>query len=255
MKPCLLGMVTYNRLDLTKESLTSLLQTASPDLYELVIVDNASTDGTVEYLKTLSHPCLKDIFYNEENLGTAGALNMVWEIGYDSGQHVGKIDNDMVFYDKDWLDKMYHVVEVTEDVAIVGLKRRDLEEKPNHNEEFFRTRLFTLPGGQVIEISHHVMGNCWLVSYSALRKLGALVQIGPYGLDDSLYCLRAKVAGLLSVFVPDVSIEHIDPGHPKYPQYTQWKIDVAGEILRGGEYQKLCDQYQRGERGVFESFT
>ena len=43
-------MVTYNRLELTKQTLDSIFKnTKTP--FELVIVDNASTDGTVEFLK------------------------------------------------------------------------------------------------------------------------------------------------------------------------------------------------------------
>ena len=150
MKPCLLCMVTYNRIEMTQQCIQSLLDTANPSLYSLFIIDNGSTDGTPDYLNSLDHPCIEKVVYNAENLGTARALNIGWKLAYERGQHVSKIDNDVTWYDNNWLDKMYYVIEKAEDVGLVGLKRRDLEEKPNHNDPFFRTWFYTLPNDQVI---------------------------------------------------------------------------------------------------------
>lgn len=254
MKKCLICTVTYNRLELTQKCFESLFSTADPALYSLFIIDNGSTDGTPDYLQTLTHPCIENIVYNSENLGTANALNIGWKLAYERGQHVGKMDNDITFYDSNALNKMLYVLETAEDVGLVGLKRRDLEEKPNHNSPFYRTWFYTMPNNQVIEISHHVIGTCWLVKHAALQKVGALKQIGPYGLDDSIYCHRMRLAGYYNVFIPDVAIEHIDPGHSKYPEYTQWKIDQARAILETGEYDKIMQEYKTGQRPVFEAF-
>jgi GT2 family glycosyltransferase len=240
---------------MTQQCLTSLFETADRNLYSLFIVDNGSTDGTVDYLRALTDPVIEDIVYLNENVGTAAALNRGWKLAYDRGQHAGKVDNDIVWYDTSWLNRMHYTLDVTADVGLVGLKRRDLEEKPNHNNPQYRTWLFTLPDGHVIEIARHIIGTCWLVKWEALKDLGALVQFGPYGLDDAIYCHRMHIAGYQTVFVPDIAIEHIDPGDPKYPEYTQWKIKTVTEVMRSGEYNKLMDAYRLGQRPVFEAFT
>lgn len=254
MKPILWGCVTYERIEMTRACLQSFFETAEPDLVSIFIVDNGSTDGTVEWLHSLTHPMIEDISYQSENLGTARALNIPWKIAHDRGQHVGKLDNDVVFYDEDWSQRMYYIVETAENVGLVGLKRRDLEEKPNHNEKFFRTTLHTLPNGIVIEESKHVMGTCWLVSNQLLNKIGGLYQVGPYGLDDAIFCHRAHLAGYLTVFDPSVAIEHIDPGDPMYPEYTQWKRDQAGRVMQSGEYDRLMKAYKDGTRPLREPF-
>ena len=251
---CLICTVTFNRLEMTKRCLDSLFLMTNPALYRLVVIDNGSTDGTVDYLKSLTNYQIEDIIFNEENLGTAQALNMGWKIAASRGQYAGKLDNDVVFYDNNWLDKVISVLDQTEDVGLVGLKRRDLEEKPNHNDNFFRSHLFALPSGQVVEIAEHVIGTCWTVHTRTLEEVGALVQIGPYGLDDALYCIRLRLAGMVPVFVPDVAIEHIDPGHSKYPEFTQWKIDRATEVFQSGAYDKLRDSFINGERPIYEPF-
>lgn len=65
-------IVTYNRLVLLKECIEhALKQTYGNNT--LLIVDNASTDGTKEYLKSLDNEKIK-IVYEETNLGGAGGF-------------------------------------------------------------------------------------------------------------------------------------------------------------------------------------
>lgn len=255
MKKCLLGVVTYNRCEMTKQCLDSLFETVDRELCTVMIVDNGSTDETRSYLEGLTDPLIESIHYNETNLGTARALNRVWKIAHDRGQHAGKIDNDVTWYpDQKWISKMLYVLETTEDVGLVGLKREDLAEKPNAKPgSWYKSELFALPD-QIIELSNHVIGTCWLVSNKLLKAIGGLKQPGPYGLDDALFCHRAHLAGFVTAFVPDVAIEHIDPGHSKYPEYTQWKIDSVTEDMQTHKYDEMRDAYSAKTRSLYEDF-
>lgn len=61
------AMATYNGLPYVRRQLDSILdQIATTD--QLVIVDDASSDGTWEYLQTLRHPAL-ELFRHATNLG------------------------------------------------------------------------------------------------------------------------------------------------------------------------------------------
>lgn len=255
MEPILISCATFNRIELTEKCFASLFETADPLLYKLFIIDNASEDDTPRYLQSLEgHPQVETIVYNQENLGTAKALNRGWKLAYDRGQHAGKLDNDMTFYDKGWLRKMLTVLELTSDVGLVGVKRRDLGEMPNHYDEFLRSKLVALPNGQVIEVANHIIGSCWIVKHELLQKLGGLKQVGLYGLDDAILCHRAHIAEYATVFEPSIAVEHIDPGDPKYPVYTQWKRDYAGEVMKSGAYDALMEAYRTGTRDVKEPF-
>lgn len=65
-------VVTYNRLPLLKKCLAAL-RAQTVQGFTVLLVDNASTDGTAEYLKTLNMPGL--IYRNPgENLGGAGGF-------------------------------------------------------------------------------------------------------------------------------------------------------------------------------------
>lgn len=64
-------ILTYNQLKYTKLCIESIKTwTRSP--YELILVDNGSTDGTVEYLKSIDNAKL---ITNQTNLGFGKGIN------------------------------------------------------------------------------------------------------------------------------------------------------------------------------------
>ena len=67
-------IVTYNRLELLKESVAAVMQQTNP-LHRVVIVDNHSTDGTDNYLAGLSQNPLFHIVTLEKNTGGAGGFS------------------------------------------------------------------------------------------------------------------------------------------------------------------------------------
>jgi len=71
-------IVTYNSGRFIKRCLESVLEQQYPNI-EVVVVDNASTDGTVDILEQFADRCR--IYYNEDNLGFAAAQNQAIAIG------------------------------------------------------------------------------------------------------------------------------------------------------------------------------
>jgi len=78
MKLAVISIITpvYNGLPYIKECIDSVLSQDYED-WEMIITDNCSTDGTVDYLKTIRDSRIK-IFYQEENLGIFGNLNFAF---------------------------------------------------------------------------------------------------------------------------------------------------------------------------------
>ena len=86
--PFSIVITTYNRLDLLKRAIQSALsQTVS---CEIVVANNASTDGTDAYLTSLG----SKIVYvrNQQNLGHAGAVNAGVEAA--NGEWIKLVDDD-----------------------------------------------------------------------------------------------------------------------------------------------------------------
>jgi GT2 family glycosyltransferase len=66
-------IVTCNRLSLLKECITAVLSQTFL-IYKIIIVNNASTDGTSDYLKTLDRQRF-EIITCRKNTGGAGGFN------------------------------------------------------------------------------------------------------------------------------------------------------------------------------------
>ena len=62
---------TFNRIGYTKETLPALIDSIG-DEAEIYIVDNCSTDGTVEYLKNFKSKKIKEVIFNSKNQGVSG---------------------------------------------------------------------------------------------------------------------------------------------------------------------------------------
>lgn len=76
-----IAIITCNRCDELRRTIDSCIEHAKMN-FELVIVDNGSTDNTRTMLETMSLPnFLKPIFYfSEKNLGVAGGRNKAFEL-------------------------------------------------------------------------------------------------------------------------------------------------------------------------------
>ncbi len=80
-------VVTRNRLELLKGTIAHLIS-QTVELSKIVIVDNASTDGTTDYLKEEVTEPVFDIIYSETNEGGAGGfyrgIKRAYELGCDA---------------------------------------------------------------------------------------------------------------------------------------------------------------------------
>ncbi len=111
----------YNKVDLTRQCLYSLYKNTSFRInYEVVVVDNASNDGTAKYLDFA-----KNIFdnltviTNRENIGFARANNLGAK--HSKGKFVLFLNNDTEPLNR-WLEKLFEIVENDPEVAAVGSK-------------------------------------------------------------------------------------------------------------------------------------
>jgi len=262
----LIAMAVYDsgdgvRKNLTLQTLVSM-QGMNWGHHRLVVVNNGGGDEMTRWLSVTMeiHP------YDEsprgtrtridlpQNIGTAAAINKVWKLRRP-GEMCVKMDDDVVIHQRDWANQMEEVIAIDPTIGIVGLKRKDLEERPDHPIGFYRSGLRMLkhePGHHwiVVEEVQHVMGTCQMYSAALLDKIGYLYQMQDmgnlYGFDDSLASLRAHIAGFKTVFLPSTDIDHIDPGGTKY---TAWKAEMAGHWM--GTYQRVRDEYLSGARPIY----
>ena len=212
------------RSEYTEKVLDSLLDYIhNHPQHRIIIIDNNSCERTKEILSAFDHSTgeVCAIITNEENVGTANAINQAWRLR-NEGEHLIKMDNDcIVNYEGDWVSEMERAIERDPKIGIIGLKRKDCIEEPSRND-FYKSELQMLPHkpGEpwiVIEKVNHVMGTCQMYNAALIDKIGGLYQMGGlYGYDDALAAVRCELAGFYNCFLPHIDIDHIDRGDTLY---------------------------------------
>lgn len=118
---------TYNRAEVLKLSLSAILKGASEyqNEIEVIVSDNASTDGTQEVLRELKkeYPFL-NVFKNENNLGPNGNFFKLSD-EYASGKYFWLIGDDDVV-DSNAIDTIIKVLSNHKEVSFLGLNFRIL---------------------------------------------------------------------------------------------------------------------------------
>lgn len=110
-------IVSWNTMKLVLDCLQSLERARLGLPTEIILVDNASTDGTVEKVREL-YPHAK-VIRNEENLGFAKANNV--GIGIGSGEYVALVNSDVVV-PQGCLEKMVRYMQLHPDIGMLGPK-------------------------------------------------------------------------------------------------------------------------------------
>ncbi len=105
-------------------------------------------------------------FTNNENIGTARAINKAWA-RRAPGQHCIKMDDDVVIHSSGWLDQLEEAIRRDSSIGQIRLKRKDVWEHPKHESPDLRSELIMLPhaGGEpwmVVGKVKHVIGTCVL---------------------------------------------------------------------------------------------
>ena len=93
-------LVTYNSGRFIRRCLESVLEQKYPHL-EVIVIDNASTDGTLDILEQFADKCT--IHYNDENIGFAAAQNQA--IAMTQGEWVLALNPDVLLL-KDFVEEL-----------------------------------------------------------------------------------------------------------------------------------------------------
>jgi len=255
------------KAEILRETLNGLFSTVDFSKHRIVVVDNASCQDGKDVLHFFSikarirmlHESAYTVITNSKNLGTAGAVNLGWKLRGEN-ECVVKLDDDCLIHDAGWADRMEEAIRRDPEIGIIGLKRIDLAQNPHFPDpnnpdrawaEKYRSSLRMLPPywgapWMVVEDAEDIMGTCHLLNPALLDKIGFLFQPRLYGFDDSLVCIRSRVAGFKNCFLPEVRISHIDPGGGSY---QEWKRQVSSEDMV--EYNRIKEGYITGQIPIY----
>jgi len=126
---------TYNRKDYLKETLESVFAQTYKN-YEVVIVDDGSTDGTEQMLKDIDHPIR---YCWQKNSGDAAARNKMVKLA--QGEFITFIDSDDLLM-HDAVDRMMNVMEAEDEEVIVYSPYLRIDQN-GHVYGRFKSRLYS----------------------------------------------------------------------------------------------------------------
>ena len=225
---CNIIMVTYNRIEYTKITLESLLRNTSYEPHELIVVDNNSTDGTVDYLRGLEQGGkINRLILNPENIGLAFAINK----GFESarGGFIAISEND-VLYPPRWLETMLdYIIKIPElgVISSVNHYRQLLGDK-------YRANLKLLHGIEIDLEQNNVPNGSIVFRRELFEKVGKFRRVANrvFGGEDWDFCQRVRKAGYIVANTPDLLVEHLDmPNHPLSLRYTTY-LEHTKKMLR-----------------------
>jgi GT2 family glycosyltransferase len=206
--PCL------NHLGQTQEMYRSLKETLPFGLkYEVIFVDDASTDGTRAWLAALTEPNIKVIF-NSATLGYAKANNKVLELA--RGQVIGLLNNDLVF-EPNWLEPMLNILESPAlKAGIVGnIQVRVVDGALDHvgielnlRAKLEHNRLSQTDSRQAYVKTFALTGACCIIKKDTLDRVQGLSEEFLNGCEDVDLCLKIAQLGLYSYVALNSTIGH-----------------------------------------------
>lgn len=110
--------LTYNHLDVSKEFIASLYQYTKEHTFDLIIVDNFSSDGTREYLHQLEQERSNvRVIYNSENLGYSKGNNI--GIKAAKTEIIGLLNNDILL-SPNWLENILMSFDEYSDAGLIA---------------------------------------------------------------------------------------------------------------------------------------
>jgi GT2 family glycosyltransferase len=202
-----LVMFTYNRIEYTKLSLQTLMDnTYYP--FDLVIVDNNSTDGTQSWLEEFrkQHPDrIKNIIYNSKNYGLPGPTNSFWQS--TAADLLGKVDNDTLV-PEGWLERLIEAHIKIPNLAVIG----GYHFRPEDFNECAASKNIYTESGISVLTDTHIGGCCYLMKRSIQKKYG-LMEVHPilktHGWTQYQWRL-AKEGHIVGYLYPLIQLEYMD---------------------------------------------
>jgi len=202
---------TYNQKALVKQCIETI-KWNTPESYEIIVVDNASTDGTGAYLQSIG----SEIRYRvmDRNYGFAGAINAGLMMA--KGRTIVLLNNDTLLT-TNWLSNMLRCLNSDDGIGMVGPITNNISgiqrvkvpyTSLSAMPEFARRN--NRPDPSRWRETDQLIGFCLLFRRELFEEVGYFdegFEIGNF--EDNDYSVRVRLLGKKLMIAQDSFIHHI----------------------------------------------
>ena len=211
-------LLNWNGMSDTIECLQSITKIAYPN-YKIVVVDNASEDGSCEVIRN-QFPQIQ-IIKNANNLGFAEGSNVGIRHGIKEGcEYVLLLNNDTIV-EPGFLSSLVHIAETKPNVGMIGPKIIDYYSGKIQsvggliNKMNFRNPFVSEGAGQDDHQQFASLKTCkWLTGCCLLIPANVLLDVGLFNpsffayYEDVDLSLRIRASGYDLIYCPESCIRH-----------------------------------------------
>ncbi len=211
-------VVNWNGQAYLAQCIDALLgQTVKPD--EIIVVDNASSDGSLNVLR--NYPSVRLLPLNA-NLGFARGNNTAVEMLSSQTQWIALMNPD-AFTMPDWLERLLAAAERNPEFDVFGSKlvnevdptKLDGTGDVYHMSGLVWRNGHGKPASSVMDVEIEIFSPC---AAAALYRRSVFEKVG--GFDEDFFCyvedvdlgFRMRLAGVRCLYVPDSIVQHVGSG-------------------------------------------
>jgi len=211
-------VLNYNTKEAVKACIESVKQCTTNIPYELIVIDNGSADGSVEYLKRCEGIRL---ILNATNVGVSKGWNQGIEVS-DQQSDIVVLNSDIVVTEN-WLSKLSETAYQDPTIGLVGCR---IKGQKNHSGNLLHTGALIRNNGmgeenewgiplkdygqyQISKRVQIVVGACMYLKRELLKVIGRFDEdFSPAYFEDSDMCLRTTQAGYKVYYCGAVTLLH-----------------------------------------------
>jgi radical SAM protein with 4Fe4S-binding SPASM domain len=216
---CSIIIPVFNKLGFTQQCLEALNANTPGELYEVIIIDNASTDGTADFLSALTGNI--KVITNKENVGFSKACNQGAEAA--QGAYLLFLNNDTEPR-KGWLEPLLAILDNDSTVAAAGsrllfpdgtiqhagvliIEDRKLPD-PLVARHIYYQQPSDLPDANQLRTYQALTAACLLIRKDSYEKAGGFDTGYWNGYEDIDLCFKLQVNGGRLVYQPESVVVH-----------------------------------------------
>ena len=241
-------IVNYNSFELLKNCLLTLYKYSKDFNYEVILIDNNSTEGDIEALIKAFNKVI--LIKNDVNLGFSKANNIGLKIA--KGKYILFLNND-IFFTENSVKKIFDLAETYNKKTFFGCKLLNIDGswQPSSAKfpsglNFFTSNFFLyllFPSSpyfnkyylqkkninQPVEVNY-ILGAFLFGTRETLLRLQGFDERFFFYAEDIDLCYRLKLMGGKTIFDPTTSVVHVGGASVKSNQWFKFKNKAISEL-------------------------